>query len=232
MKPIKAVFLFSYAILFVLLSGCEGLTQKGSKAEKRTSTVFAMDTVMEITAYGDEENLKEAEKLIRDLERKFSVTLEESDIYELNSKKSARVSGETLELIKMSEALCERTDGVLDITIYPVVKAWGFTTENYRVPTDGELSELLKYVDHKKVVIEGDTVTLPENMMVDLGSVAKGYTGDKVLELFKNAGVTSALINLGGNVQALGAKHDGSFWKVAISDPEKKSEYAGVVSIA
>nr|MCR5584073.1 FAD:protein FMN transferase [Lachnospiraceae bacterium] len=102
----------------------------------------------------------------------------------------------------------------------------------YRVPEENELSEILKNVDYRKILLSEDNmISLTEGMMADLGSVAKGYTGDKVLELFKKTGISNALINLGGNVQTLGGKPDGSSWKVAIADPDGSSSYAGYVAV-
>ncbi len=234
MKKIRSTFLIVQAILLVfccfLPGGC-GRSEK-EKIEKYSSVVFAMDTVMEITVYGDEVSLKKAENLIKDLEEKFSVTLEESDIYRLNSEGSASVSEDSYELLNKGKEICERTGGVLDLTVYPIVRAWGFTTGEYRVPGEDEIGELLKKVDYRQITL-GDEglVTIPEGVMADLGSVAKGYTGDRLMELFRDCGITSALINLGGNVQALGTKPDGSLWKVAIADPGGGEGYAGVVAM-
>ncbi len=234
MKKIKAAFLISFATLFVLLTGCEAVnTNKVQNTkEKNTASIFAMDTLMDLTIYGNEEILKEAEALIKELEGDFSVTLPESDIYKLNENGNVKATENTYALLKRGIELCERTGGVLDLTIYPVVKAWGFTTGEYRVPKEEELEALLENVDFRKIELSSDNyVSLPVHMMADLGSVAKGYTGDRLIRLFKEKGVESALINLGGNVQALGAKPDGSAWKVAIADPNGGSDYAGVVSV-
>ena len=117
--------------------------------------------------------------------------------------------------------LCALTDGALDLSIYPVLRAWGFTTGAYRVPTKGELDELLTHVDYRGVAVDGDgRVTLSAGMEIDLGSVTKGYTGDRICALLRERGVESALLDLGGNVQALGGKPDGSAWRVGVRDPE------------
>ncbi len=114
--------------------------------------------------------------------------------------------------------------------MYPVVRAWGFTTGDYRIPDEEELAALLERVDYTRAALEGDTLTLPEGMELDLGAVAKGYTGDQLMELFAENGVTSAIVELGGNVQALGAKPDGSPWLVAVQAPDGTG-YAGTLEI-
>ncbi|MBO4367509.1 MAG: FAD:protein FMN transferase [Clostridia bacterium] len=187
-----------------------------------------MDTVMELTVYGPEDTLRECENIIKSLEKKLSVTDPGSEIYALNAQGTAQVSDETVLLIRDALFWCEKTSGALDISIYPVLKAWGFTADAYRVPSEEELAELLLLADHTGVTIEGNTVILREGMQIDLGSVAKGYTGDKIMEALTSAGIRSALINLGGNVQVLGKKPDGSPWKVAIADPVQ-SGYIGYI---
>lgn len=227
-------------VLAVLLSGCAGTPAAPASqtdvpvsavpTEPQTATVFAMDTVMDLTIYGDASLLGEAERTIASLEAAFSVTDPESEIAAVNRNGTAALGDDTLRLLTRALALCERTGGTLDVTVYPVVRAWGFTTGDYRVPDPDELAALLEEVDYTAVRIDGDRVTVGEGMQLDLGSVAKGYTGDRVTDLFRNAGVTSAILNLGGNVQTLGAKPDGKPWRVAVNDPLGNG-YAGVVEV-
>jgi len=208
----------------------------------KTRSLFAMDTIMEIQAAGDEELLTGAETMIRDLEKKLSVTDEESEIYALNRDGEAVVSSDVADIMTRALAVCDETDGALDISIYPVLKAWGFTTGSYRVPETGEIERLLENVDYRKVVMEDDTGTVllshcaqydkrtvpvsssAPGMQVDLGSVVKGYTGSAIAKYFRDNGVKSALINLGGNVECIGKKPDGNKWKVAIKSPFADSQ--------
>lgn len=115
--------------------------------------------------------------------------------------------------------MAEQTGGFLDPTISPVVTAWGFISGEYYIPTENELTDLLRNVDYEKVLLEGNFVTLPDGMQLDLGAVGKGYTGDIVAELLKEQGITSALLDIGGNVQMVGRKPDGSRWRLGIQNP-------------
>ncbi len=189
-----------------------------------TSKLFAMNTVMELQAAGDEETLLQAEQKIRSLEKELSVTDTQSSIYELNSSGRAELSSEAVSILDRALFVCRRTGGALDISIYPVLKAWGFTTGEYRVPDSNEIEELLENVDYSKVVTDGASgVSIPAGMQIDLGSVVKGYTGLVLADYFRENGVDSALINLGGNVECVGRKPDGSKWKVAVKSPFEDS---------
>ncbi len=214
-----------------------------------TSTIFAMDTVMELQIAGREDFTPEAEEYIRRLERQLSVTDAASEIAGLNALGDGELSEEVGNILVHALDVCDRTDGALDITIYPVLKAWGFTTGEYRVPGDDEIAELLRNVDYMGIDIEveenstdadlssgdgaGSTVKvgLSEGMQVDLGSVVKGYTGTAVADMLRAEGVTHALLNLGGNVQCIGSKPDGNPWKVAVKSPfpDSASGMIGVV---
>ena len=221
----------------LLLTGCaeqqaaEPVAAADENAEPNSRTVFAMDTVMELSAYGADDALMEAaEQEILGLESRLSVTDAGSEIYALDHNGLAELSPDTTELMQTALEMCERTDGALDVSIYPVLRAWGFTTGSYQVPTQEEIENLLTQVDYRKVTLENGTASIAQGMEVDLGSVAKGYTGDQVSQLLREGGVTSALLNLGGNVQLVGGKPDGSDWRVAVQDPESDG-YLGVLSL-
>lgn len=207
-----------FLALILLCSGC-------AQAKPVQRQVFAMDTFMVFTAYGDgaEEALADAQEYIVQLEENISVTRQDSDIAMLNrvNGDSVQVSEETYDLLHTALSLCEATDGVLDITAYPAVKAWGFTTGEHRVPSGDELAELAAHIDYTAIQMDAASraVSLPEDMAVDLGAVAKGWAGDRLAQMLKEAGVESATLSLGGNIQTVGRKPDGSPWRVGIQDP-------------
>ena len=222
---------FALCMALLLLAGCAPAPAQAQPTAERT--FFAMDTVMNLRIYGggDETALDEAQARVKEMEGLWSVTDPDSEIYALNHTGSLmRMSAETGDLLETALGMCERTNGALDITTYPVLRAWGFTTGGYRVPSGEEIAELLPLVDYTQVRQSMGDAYLPEGMEIDLGSVAKGYTGDALAALLKQDGVTSALLDLGGNIQTIGAKPDGSPWRVAIRDPEGEGNL-GVVEV-
>ena len=221
----------------LLLCGC-GAEQKVMEklTDTSTTTFFAMDTVMEIQITGEQEILTEAEQKVMDLEKQLSVTESDSEVSCINRDKIGRLTGAGADIFKGGMDICAATDGALDLTIYPVLKEWGFTTGEYKVPNDEEINQLLEAVDYNKVEISdlGNDyidIVLPEDMEIDLGSITKGYTSQMLHDFFKENGVESALINLGGNVQCLGGKLTGEPWKIAIKCPflDSKEGILGVL---
>lgn len=221
-------------ILVLFLTGCAGVGKTGTKEFK--TSFFAMDTYISLTAYGENGDtaLEDAKSKMEELEALWSATDENSEIYALNSSggKTAAVSNETRDLLEFALSMADETEGALDPTIYPVLLAWGFTTGENRIPEENELQALLQDVGYERIKIEGNEVTVPEGMKLDMGAVGKGYTGDVLTGILKEAGVTSALLDLGGNVQVIGTKPDGSRWRLGLRNPFDAEGYLGVLEIA
>ncbi|MBO4884677.1 MAG: FAD:protein FMN transferase, partial [Clostridia bacterium] len=144
---------------------------------------------------------------------------------------AAALSEETAAVLRFALDMGEKTGGALDVTLYPVVRAWGFTTGDYRVPGDDEITALLENVDWGRVALDGAEARLPEGAMVDLGAVVKGYASDRLAELLREGGAGSALIDLGGNIYCVGAKQNGSAWRIGIRDPKDETGYVGALSV-
>lgn len=222
---VLAVFGIGIIVIFSL--------QKENKSATRD--LFAMDTYMELTAYGreSEEAVEAAVKEIQRLDALLSTGSDSSEITKLNHNKKAIVSDDTAFLLKRSIEIWKSTGGAFDITIYPVMRAWGFAGGEYRIPTEEELDRLLAYVDTSMLTFDEETssITMPEQTEIDLGGIAKGYTSMRVAQIMKDYQIKSAKLNLGGNVQTVGAKPDGSAWRIAIKNPDDTQSYLGVIAV-
>ncbi|HCA04663.1 MAG TPA: FAD:protein FMN transferase [Ruminococcaceae bacterium] len=202
-----------------------------AQGEKPQSLGFqAMDTFMQLSVYGADGAAEKIKNQITRLDRLLSPTFEKSDIYRLNRGKSATVDELTAQAVEKSLEQCRATDGALDITVYPVVKEWGFISGNYKIPPRDRLDSLLKTVDYKNVEVNGGEITVKNNSELDMGASAKGFAADKAIELLKESGCKSALLNLGGTVAAYGKKPDGSKWRVGIANPDNSAGYIGYVA--
>ena len=184
---------------------------------------FGMNTYITLTATGQNPDaaLSAAEQRFVELEHLWSVTDSASDLYAINHSggQYTSVHSETIELLSFALQMAEQTNGALEPTLYPVLSAWGFTTDKNRIPSAREIGTLLQTVNYQRVLINDNTVHLNDGMMLDLGAVGKGYAGDLLVNVLKQNGITSALLDLGGNIQALGTKPDGSDWRVGLRDP-------------
>lgn len=217
-------------------SNAEQKDSANTNAEEESATrdIFAMDTYMSVTAYGEkaQEAVDASVEEINRLDQLLSTGNEESEVGKINANHGGTLSEDGAYLMKKSLELYQLTDGVFDISIYPIMDLWGFTTQDFAVPSSEELKERLVLVDASKIDFDEETGEVSfeqDGMEIDFGGIAKGYTSNRVSEIFASYGIKSGLINLGGNVDAYGSKTDGSAWRVAIQSPDQDGNYIGVL---
>lgn len=216
----------------------EAQTSEGEAAsdDEAVVEVFAMDTYITIKAYGKNANkaVAQAQERVEELDKQLSTGLAESEVSQLNAKGGGALSDETTYLMKRSLEICESTNGAFNPIMYPIMEAWGFTKKTYQVPEKGLLQQLLTYTDIQQLTFDErqKTVTFGiQGMKLDFGGIAKGYTSAQIMDIFKTYGVESGMVSLGGNVQVLGNKVDGTPWRVGIQNPNTEEEYLGVLEV-
>ncbi len=216
--------------------------EETGKAEEDEETsaelsMFAMDTYMTLTAYGGmaQEAVNAAAEEIERLDALLSTGDPDSEVSRVNTDGGGVLSEDSAYLMQRSLELYDMTDGVFDVAIYPVMKLWGFADGDFAVPSDDDLDEALALTDMSLVEYDKDSRVLSfaeDGVEIDFGGIAKGYTAERVRDIFAEYGVTSGLINLGGDVWTYGTKTDGSLWRVGILDPDDEAAYLGIVSVA
>lgn len=199
-----------------------------------SADLFAMDTYMSITAYGEKaaEAVAAAGLEIERLDVLLTTGSDSSAVGEINENGSGILPEEGIYLLTRGLQLWDETDGDFDPAIYPMMELWGFPMEEYRVPTDEEIEAAMKLIDASKIEFDEESGTVSfavSGMALDFGGIAKGYTSSRVADIFKEYGVEHGLVNLGGNVQTIGTKTDGSNWRVAIQDPDDTYGMLGVL---
>lgn len=205
-----------------MIAGCILQYRNETVNKECTRQLFAMDTVMFFTAYGknSEQAVDAAVKEVQRLDELLSTGNPDSEVSAINSKGSGTLSDDTKTILTEATEIYRETDGLFDVTIYPLMQLWGFPTQEYHVPTESELQKALAKVDASQIVIEGDQVTLGTGQQMDLGGIAKGYTSARIMEIYREYGITSGMVSLGGNVQTLGTRPDGKDWNIGIQNPD------------
>lgn len=190
-----------------------------------TRTGFYFDTVIQITLYDKSKVscIDECFTLAGKYENMLSPTVENSDLWRINHSGGSpvTVSDETAALLNTALSYCESTDGRIDLTIESASDLWDFHTEDAaHVPSDEDILEALTHVDYHVLQIEGNTVTMTDpNAKITLGFIAKGYIADKMKEYLLSQNVKSAIIDLGGNLLAVGSKPDGTAFSFGVQRP-------------
>ncbi|MCR5732165.1 MAG: FAD:protein FMN transferase [Sphaerochaetaceae bacterium] len=201
-------------LVSVLLTGC---------SQKKSHDLFAMETHMSITCYGyqAEKACQAAIEEIQRLDNLLSIGKEDSEVSVLNANGKGRLSKDTKVLLDYSLSMWKETDKAFDVTIYPLMELWGFTSKDFIVPSQAEIEETLEKVGSDKLEYNEKTgeLLLAPGQKLDFGGIAKGYTSDCLKEVFSRYRIKGAIVSLGGNVQVYGEKPDHTPWRCGIQDP-------------
>lgn len=240
MKTSTALKLLAAIILMIaVILGTKkgGLTRAASE-----KTDFAMGTVVNVKIYGIGNTDEQAAKAIRSIKR-LDQTIswrKDSDLAKLNSSyevgKKNEIDKDLYEAISKAYEICKASDGALDITIRPLANLWNIeeaSNEDFKVPTEDEIKEALQDVGYDNIIIEEDGVIIKkEGMIIDLGSVGKGYALDIVKKQLDRDKVGGANVSVGGSILVYGRKPTKENWRVGIRNPKGTvDDYIGFISI-
>ena len=195
------------------------------------------DTLVSINIYGtkDKTVMKDCLILCEEYEKKFSRTIDTSEISKLNKAQGewVELSEETVELIEQAIEYSKLTEGAFDITIAPLTELWHVKDNEGILPTKEQIEQAKSHIDYNLIEIDGNKVRLKDKeAQIDLGGIAKGFIADRLKALMLERGVESAMINLGGNIAVIGSKKDGSSWNVGIQKPfADRNEVIGSVLV-
>lgn len=211
-----------------LVFGMSGCTPK--TAVYSNNNLF-FDTVVTITVYDPDhvDYIQDCFEIAKKYEDMLSRTIATSDVSKINHANGefVTVNKETIELIKKGLTYCELSNGAFDITVGALSDTWNFKENTDTIPSDSNIHTALETVGYENIVIEGNTVALTNpNTQIDLGGIAKGYIADQMKDYLEEQGVTSAVINLGGNVLLVGNKTDGSKFQIGIQKPFEETGIA------
>jgi thiamine biosynthesis lipoprotein len=226
-------------LLIFLLSGCN----MSSKKEPVSRTEFMMDTVCTISLYDktDTKILDEVFNRLYEIEKRMSNTVSDSDINILNRNagiKPVSVHDDVYYVLEKTKYYAELTSGAYDPTIGPLVDLWDIKNqlekEDYEIPKEKDIQDALKKVDYNNIeLLDNNEIYLKEKgMKLDLGGIVKGYAADEVKKILLNKGVKSAIVDLGGNIYAVGEKPVNEKWKIGIQNPfDNMGSYVGIVKL-
>lgn len=211
-----------FLLIIVSLSAC-----KQNEKLPVYITGEAQGTYYAITYYDDQmRNFREEiDSIFRSFDLSASVYVRESVISRFNRNDSSVRADQVFETIfTKAQEVSERTGGAFDITVMPLVNAWGFGFKKKDNVTPALIDSLLPLIGYQKVRLEhGKLIKQDTSMMIDYNAIAQGYTSDLIGDFLESKGLKDYLVDVGGEVLGKGEKPDGSHWKVGIEKPAKDS---------
>lgn len=236
----KIITIIMSLFLVIGVTGCDKEIET-TASEPISRLELFMGTAIKVTLYngGSEEILDKVFNRILEIENLVSINKENTELTNLNENagiKPVKLSETSYDIIKKGIHYSQISQGGYDVTIGPLVKLWSIGLPEAKVPNNDEIEKTIKNIDYSKVIMNDETkeVFLEEsNMMLDLGSIAKGYVADEVASILKEENVDQAIIDLGGNIYALGLKNGDTNWKIGIQNPfDSRGEVVGVLEVS
>ena len=221
LKQWKLASLSVAALIVVVLLGIRFYNIYRFHLEEQTR--FMMDTYVTVYAVGPEKvtapAINSALDRMQEIDKKFNAQNSESPIYAFNHRGIPISDPEIVAMVRLALQIARDTDGAFDITIAPLIELWGFYGDAPRIPEQEAIKDCLTRVGYHHLAIKNGTLQKNKaDVQIDLGGIAKGYSVLQAVEVLKKKGVSSALINAGGDVYALG-KRGRDLWKVGIRSP-------------
>ncbi len=227
------------ATMIIAQTGCSSAPQTVSREN------YLLDTTCNLIVYSTGDGLDEqianaaidnAYDLCAQLDKTLSKTVEVSDVAKINSAGGewVEVCDYTRDLINAGLEYSELSEGSFDITVGRLTDLWDFHATDPVLPEAGDLAAAVQHVGYECVQVDGNKVRLTDpEMKIDLGGIAKGYIGDRMVDVMKKAGVTSGIVNLGGNIICIGEKSDGEGFNIGIEAPfSDRTDIIGSVNVA
>lgn len=238
MLKLKNLFFPFLLILVTTLIGCNKNTTSTSDPISRTE--LFMGTVVKITLYDSDDStiLDKAFNKVAEIESLVSINEAGTELDKVNDSAGispVEVTSTTYEIVEKGLEYSKLSNGDFDITIGPLVKLWNIGLDDAKVPTQEEIDSVLPLIDYNFLELneEAHTIFLKnKGMMIDLGSIAKGYAADEISRILTENNVNSAIIDLGGNIYAHGIKPSGQDWNIGIQNPfNTRGDIIGVLKV-
>lgn len=240
MKSLKGLVLLFIAFLLVACQQTQESKPLAIVNKPLVRSESLLHTVVQLSIYhkNQEKTMTEAIAYIKEMEMLLSTNRKGSDIYKINhnaGKKAVVVDPRTFELLQAAQDITTKSQGKFDVSIGAITNLWRIGDSQARLPQDDEIKAALPFIDYRKIKLNAkkSSVYIEKGMTLELGGISKGYIADGVKKLFEKHKVTTAIINLGGNVLVMGTSpYQKEGWNVGVQNPDEvRGDTVGTVHL-
>lgn len=163
----------------------------------------------------------EISRALHEVDASMSVFNKQSTLSAINAGTSMRTDALLYEVLTKARKVSEATDGAFDVTVMPLVNAWGFGFKKGEFPTDSQIDSLRAFVGYKRFELAPDSTIKKSDprLMIDCGAIAKGYGVDRVARVLREHNVRNYMVEIGGEVVVKGRNPEGKDWQIGVSKP-------------
>ncbi len=230
----KRILILAMLVL-MLTSACAR-----QRTVQKTETIMGTDVTLTVVARSAEEGevaINAGMTELRRLDAMMSLFKSTSEITQVNlaaGKHPVKVSKEMIEVVEDGEKISKLSNGIFDLSIGPLVVLWQMRLKEGRIPTDSEIARIKRLVNYKNIIVDKKASTIflkKAGMIMDFGGM-KGYTADKVAEIFKQRGITNAVIAVAGDIWVLGRRDDGMPWRIGVQHPREHDKVMAILNLS
>ena len=219
MKSKKKLLLQS-AFLAFLIIGTVIIVRQQRSTPYQKDTGFIFGTVYNITYQYDKSLKADIEAELKKVDGSLSPFNKHSIITKINRNEDVTVDKMFADVFNLARQISTETDGAFDITVAPLVNAWGFGFKNDTQPTRHAIDSLKQFTGYMKVSLDGMKVSKKDpRMMLDCSAIAKGYACDVVAEYLRRRGIENFMVEIGGEIVTLGINEKRLPWKIGVTKP-------------
>ena len=224
----KKKLMWQIPFLILLIVGTVLIVRQQQPQPYQQSSDFIFGTAYKIVYQHDKDLGKEIHEELMKVDFSLSPFNEKSVITAVNQNREVVLDTLFLDVFNKAMEISAETDGAFDITVAPLVNAWGFGFKNELKPTPTQVDSLLKIVGYKKVRLEDNKVVKQDSrMMLDCSAIAKGYGVDVVAHYLRRMGIKNFMVEIGGEIVTSGVNPQRLPWRVGVIKPSEDSLNVG-----
>ncbi len=208
------------ALLSAIVIATALVVSRQSSIPFQKNSGFVFGTIYNISYQSDQDLQEEIEAELKKVDNSLSTFNPQSVISKINSNRSEQTDSMFREVFNLSQQVSKETDGAFDITVAPMVNAWGFGFKNGKMPNDKQLDSLRTIVGFHKVRLSGEKIIKQiSNIMLDCSAIAKGYGCDAVAKFLSDKGIKNYMVEIGGEIVTCGVNDQRMPWKIGVTKP-------------
>ena len=225
-KKCKKQLWWQIPLLLFLILGTVYIVRQQQSTPYQNDKGIVFGTIYNIT-YQYDHNLKgEIEAELKAIDDEFSMFNEHSIVSKFNKGEYTTLDNHFLEVYRLAVQINEETNGAFDITIAPLVNAWGFGFKNESLPTKAQVDSLKRFIGMKHLTFDESGPSLRKDdsrVMLDFSAIAKGYASDCIARLFRKFKIKKFMVEIGGEVVTQGISTHRVPWRIGVTKPTDDS---------